>query len=90
MKPQSGTKLPERNLDLLRAAAVLAVIGWHLLWSQQLPAAAWLGRVGVLAFFVHTALVLMASIERGGQAGRWMLASAKQRWSCGSLSDFRR
>ena len=73
MKQEKRTELPERNLDVLRAAAVLAVVVFHLLWSRHHVATAWVGRVGVLAFFVHTALVLMASIERGGQTGRWML-----------------
>jgi peptidoglycan/LPS O-acetylase OafA/YrhL len=63
------TKLPERNLDVLRACAVLSVWVSHLMQavthgsSSALTA---LGRIGVLAFFVHTALVLMSSIERGG------------------------
>ena len=63
--------LPERNLDVLRAAAVLAVLGSHLLLSQHTDAS-WLGRAGVLAFFVHTSLVLMSSIERAGVCARWM------------------
>jgi peptidoglycan/LPS O-acetylase OafA/YrhL len=65
--------LPTRNLDLLRAVAVLCVLVAHLLTVLDLPlpdgGTTKLGRVGVLFFFVHTALVLMASIERQGAAG---------------------
>ena len=68
---------PTRNLDLLRAVAVSCVFGAHLclllitvgcfhpgnaaLWNLQLNE---LGHDGVLLFFVHTALVLMLSLER--------------------------
>jgi len=57
------------NLDLLRAVAVLTVFVEHVLlaynvqyigsWEVQ-----WIGVVGVFIFFVHTALVLMWSLER--------------------------
>lgn len=71
--PTERTHLPERNLDVLRAFAVLGVLANHLdmavgdttatgLWIGY-----WLGRAGVLAFFVHTSLVLMASLERQGE-----------------------
>jgi len=75
-------KLPtteSRNLDLLRAVAVSLVFGSHLalfqiykhhgalaqpkFWDDQLRD---LGRIGVLLFFVHTALVLLYSLERSG------------------------
>ncbi|MFT4256302.1 MAG: acyltransferase [Pseudoxanthomonas sp.] len=62
------------NLDLLRALAVLAVVIDHLVPTMAyhgitVPAAvlAWtahLGQSGVLAFFVHTSLVLMYSLQR--------------------------
>jgi peptidoglycan/LPS O-acetylase OafA/YrhL len=66
-----------RNLDLLRAAAVLFVFGSHLIltltpnhhvydavhtpWVALLYT---LGNIGVLLFFVHTSLVLLLSLER--------------------------
>jgi peptidoglycan/LPS O-acetylase OafA/YrhL len=68
MKSQS-TRLPERNLDVLRALAVLCVLADHVIIAATAPgnvAWGWLGRAGVLIFFVHTALVLMGSLERSG------------------------
>jgi peptidoglycan/LPS O-acetylase OafA/YrhL len=69
-----------RNLDLLRAAAVLCVFGSHLILTvmpshhvyetSQTPTVALLyavGKVGVLMFFVHTSLVLLLSLERTRQ-----------------------
>jgi len=60
-----------RNLDLLRAVAVLCVFAEHLIFclgdrqghSRDLLTYM-LGHIGVLAFFVHTALVLMLSMKR--------------------------
>src|SRR6185437_10011538 len=71
------TQLPVRNLDLLRAVAVTCVIGDHVtqLFSNHVGpvlTVSELGRVGVLMFFVHTALVLMASLERQDQGTRWI------------------
>jgi peptidoglycan/LPS O-acetylase OafA/YrhL len=64
------TRLPERSLDVLRATAVLCVLVDHVIVSQiGETLALWtLGRVGVLLFFVHTSLVLMASLERSGDS----------------------
>lgn len=65
------TKHTYRNLDYLRSCAVLAVYLSHLLPGTGLMQSSetlWaLGRAGVLLFFVHTALVLMQSIERNGR-----------------------
>lgn len=67
------------NLDILRAVAVLAVVVAHLVATlrfhgfevprliQMLTTP--IGHAGVLAFFVHTSLVLMYSLERTGSAG---------------------
>jgi len=74
------TKLPERNLDVLRTTAVACVLADHLAypWTSHIgPVTTWdLGRIGVLLFFVHTSLVLMASLERickpAGHARHWV------------------
>ncbi|HTD60370.1 MAG TPA: acyltransferase [Gemmatimonadaceae bacterium] len=70
------TTLPERNLDVLRAFAVSSVLADHLYMSMSggrfMWLAYWLGQAGVLAFFVHTSLVLMSSIERLGGAKGWV------------------
>lgn len=65
------------NLDLLRALAVLAVYVDHINtvlrfpWSK--PRMWILGRAGVLIFFVHTAYVLMMSMERTQREDSWAL-----------------
>lgn len=75
---QHRTKLPERNLDVLRAVAVLMVLTDHVISAAGVHVArGWnwnwaLGRFGVLLFFVHTALVLMSSLERSGQDSGWV------------------
>jgi peptidoglycan/LPS O-acetylase OafA/YrhL len=73
---QQPTKLPERNLDVLRAIAVLCVLADHVAIAATAPgnvAWGWVGRAGVLIFFVHTALVLMGSLERsGGSRAGWI------------------
>jgi peptidoglycan/LPS O-acetylase OafA/YrhL len=70
------TLLPERNLDVLRTVAVLAVMADHLGIALQLDAVRWYGhwagRCGVLMFFVHTSLVLMASLERNRDDPHWI------------------
>jgi peptidoglycan/LPS O-acetylase OafA/YrhL len=60
-----------RNLDILRMIAVLLVVQDHLFTFWGYPeylgrniVPPRLGRFGVVLFFVHTALVLMASMER--------------------------
>jgi len=52
----------DRNLDLLRTAAVLVVLVAHCLPKSPPQQAA--GHYGVLMFFVHTALVLLLSLKR--------------------------
>ena len=72
----SRTKLPERNLDYLRAFAVVLVFSTHFTDSVGFtsPFIRWIGQAGVLAFFVHTSLVLMSSLERDGAPNqpRWI------------------
>lgn len=76
----NGPAQQSRNLDLLRALAVCLVFGAHLavyltktpdprdgipqtFWQAQIDD---IGRIGVLLFFVHTALVLLFSLDRSG------------------------
>lgn len=66
------------NLDFLRAVAVLLVLTQHLSRRMHVEHIAWvptasLGLFGVLLFFVHTSLVLMYSMERGGLCGPSLL-----------------
>lgn len=72
MPRSDATPLPVANLDILRALAVLAVLADHVLVTlgHREPLVVWLGQAGVLAFFVHTSLVLMASLERDGSPTR--------------------
>jgi peptidoglycan/LPS O-acetylase OafA/YrhL len=66
------------NLDLLRAIAVLLVLAQHVGSKMHIEHILWaptrsLGFFGVLLFFVHTSLVLMYSMERGGLKGAGLL-----------------
>jgi peptidoglycan/LPS O-acetylase OafA/YrhL len=68
------------NLDSLRALAVLLVLADHVLETlgahlglEFHPTDWYLGRLGVLMFFVHTCYVLMASLQRLPGTG-WELA----------------
>src|SRR5256885_16216755 len=70
------TVLPERNLDVLRAVAVLLVLADHVFAATAHASGTWnwnwaVGRLGGLLFFVHTSLVLMSSLEGGGSAPGW-------------------
>ena len=67
-QPDTRTVLPERNLDILRALAVVCVFIDHLTGMTPFGTdfTRWLGQAGVLSFFVHTSLVLMSSLERDG------------------------
>jgi peptidoglycan/LPS O-acetylase OafA/YrhL len=56
-----------RNLDILRAVAVLCVVLAHTANICFLDTRDWtwhLGQLGVIIFFVHTSLVLLQSLER--------------------------
>jgi peptidoglycan/LPS O-acetylase OafA/YrhL len=72
------------NLDALRSFAVLLVLANHaietfaaVLGERSIPVAVSydIGRMGVLLFFVHTACVLFASLERMNLTG-WPLAGS--------------
>src|SRR5271163_66338 len=58
------------NLDLLRAVAVGLVFVFHLALTMGYVGLGDPALCGVLLFFVHTALVLMMSMERLGLSGR--------------------
>ena len=74
MHPETPPEAPSSdasNLDILRAFAVLAVFADHLMEAYGArtghglhPYDFYLGRLGVLFFFVHTSLVLMYSLAR--------------------------
>lgn len=72
----------DRNLDLLRATAVLLVLVAHTLNFTVAPES-WqpilqlLGNSGVVLFFVHTSTVLMRSLERSETKGLWGWGLAK-------------
>lgn len=66
-----------RNLDLLRALAVSTVVVAHCLPSSDVQQAA--GHFAVLIFFVHTALVLLLSLERQSTAPNFALRFYTQR-----------
>lgn len=57
------------NLDLLRSVAVGLVLIGHITGAMKLRGFGDIGHLGVLLFFVHTALVLMLSMGRTGLAG---------------------
>ena len=63
-KAPSGVSGELANLDFLRAVAVCLVFVNHLGPALGIRGVAALGHLGVLLFFVHTALVLMMSMER--------------------------
>jgi peptidoglycan/LPS O-acetylase OafA/YrhL len=71
------------NLDLLRSIAVLSVFAAHLIQALGLATPGSLGRFGVILFFVHTSLVLMASLARmdsfGAGLGKLVAAFAIRR-----------
>jgi peptidoglycan/LPS O-acetylase OafA/YrhL len=73
------TRLPTRNLDVLRAIAVLCVLVDHTLTATIAKGVRWpeeMGRAGVLLFFVHTSLVLMSSLERQNDAASFFVRRA--------------
>ena len=71
-----STSSDSTNLDLLRSIAVLCVVANHL-WDTAMGKTgrmgsdiSWhIGQLGVSMFFVHTALVLMWSLERQKETG---------------------
>lgn len=70
------------NLDLLRTVAVLLVVMDHVLETYGAlrqtsfhPYDWYMGRAGVLMFFVHTSLVLMLSMKRMNLDGKTMILS---------------
>ena len=72
--PEAPRDLP--NLDFMRAVAVLLVVADHVLETAGAmvgrsfsPFDFYLGRLGVLMFFVHTSLVLMLSMDRSRARG---------------------
>ncbi len=78
------------NLDFLRSVAIGAVLFAHCSGAAGYTQFGPVGRGGVLLFFVHTALVLMFSMERLSSRGKFTLAFYTQRlfriyplcWTC--------
>jgi peptidoglycan/LPS O-acetylase OafA/YrhL len=67
--PVGGITSDLPNLDLLRSVAVGLVFIGHMMNSMNIRGLGDLAHFGVLIFFVHTALVLMLSMERLGLSG---------------------
>jgi peptidoglycan/LPS O-acetylase OafA/YrhL len=75
--PEGAARFSElANLDFMRAMAVLVVVADHVLETAGVqfglefhPWDWYLGRIGVLMFFVHTSLVLMLSMARSRETG---------------------
>ena len=65
---RTGPAAASLNLDVLRSAAVLLVVGFHVVkffnWRTGSLRVTDFGLLGVMLFFVHTTLVLMFSLER--------------------------
>jgi peptidoglycan/LPS O-acetylase OafA/YrhL len=68
MDSNSGLTVEWRNLDLLRAVAVLCVLMAHvrtmIFGYQEEHPIELLSKIGVYLFFVHTSCVLMLSLDR--------------------------
>lgn len=64
IRPNAAVSNDVPNLDILRAVAVTLVLGNHLTVTLQVRGLGAFGHLGVLLFFVHTALVLMMSMSR--------------------------
>lgn len=69
MSPDSKDPWASPNLDLLRSMAVLMVLFDHLTRHCHLGHFDNVGVFGVFLFFVHTSLVLMASMQRSDLRG---------------------
>jgi len=67
--PDTLSRGASANLDLLRAIAVLLVLLNHLTRHYHIDRFDDVGLFGVLLFFVHTALVLMYSMQRSHLTG---------------------
>ena len=67
--PDGRSRSPSPNLDTLRSIAVLMVLFDHLNRQYHVDRFDNIGFFGVLLFFVHTALVLMYSMQRSHLTG---------------------
>ena len=82
--PLNTAEDEQPNLDLLRSLAVTTVLADHLVPTLKfligydnpalLALTLHIGHAGVLAFFVHTSLVLMYSLDRLDRSGHGLLA----------------
>lgn len=77
--PGSSFRSNSRNLDLIRAVAVMGVFFGHLYVHRTpgpQPLIAWhYAQMGVLIFFVHTSFVLMLSLERTTLTGKHLFGA---------------
>jgi peptidoglycan/LPS O-acetylase OafA/YrhL len=76
VRPVTSAARDLPNLDFMRALAVMLVVADHILETvgayvgqAYSPLDWYLGRMGVLMFFVHTSLVLMLSMDRSRAGG---------------------
>jgi peptidoglycan/LPS O-acetylase OafA/YrhL len=81
MMPATPPRELSPNLDLLRAVAVASVFCAHLLTAATKDRSLGsLGRFGVILFFLHTSLVLMASLQRLERTAPGYLSLALAFW----------